>query len=312
MRNGNRIARWSPGVAAVVAIAILLPATAGAILIDFEDGRDGWTIRSTIPGFEFTTTNRHDWVYGDWRTGDYNGPYPNGPNPSDDAFYSNGNFFAWLDTTGDEGIVTFTASHATYLSIGYSSDSVFFLEAYDDLGNLLDSDSGVANLRTGTMTFLTVEADGMRYVVMHDSGNHWLVDDLTTDAVTECLQDSECDDGLFCNGQERCLDYICTEGDAVACPDDGVFCNGAEYCDETEGCLSEGNPCVDDGLFCNGEEYCDNVANACASSGNPCIDECDENLDECPEGEIEDDDDEAEEDDPEVTSAGGCGGCSIY
>jgi len=42
-------------------------------LIDFEDGVDGQSIQSSIPGLQFTTRG-YDWIYGDWRTGQYNGP----------------------------------------------------------------------------------------------------------------------------------------------------------------------------------------------------------------------------------------------
>ncbi|HDH96720.1 MAG TPA: hypothetical protein ENF73_03225, partial [Proteobacteria bacterium] len=191
-----------------------------AALIDFEDGVDGMPIRSTIPGLEFTTTEGWDWIYGDWRTGNYNGPYPQG------AYYSNGNFFAWLGENQGKGVITFTASYATYVTVGYSAYYGLYLEAYDEANNLLDNDFGPPNTDTGRLDFLRVDAPGMRYIVVHDTGNYWLIDDLETDAIQECLTDEDCDDGLVCNGVETCQQYICWDGVPLDCPDDGLFCNG--------------------------------------------------------------------------------------
>lgn len=67
---------------------------------------------------------------------------------------------------------------------------------------------------------------------------------------TFCTQDSDCDDGLYCNGQEICVDGVCQEGTPVVCGDDGLFCNGQEVCDEDlDQCVSDGNPC-------SGDEIC--------------------------------------------------------
>ncbi|MCA9604929.1 MAG: hypothetical protein KC619_05020 [Myxococcales bacterium] len=45
-----------------------------------------------------------------------------------------------------------------------------------------------------------------------------------------CTEDTECDDGLFCNGRERCTLGLCEAGRPVEC-DDGVSCT-ADRCDE--------------------------------------------------------------------------------
>jgi len=39
----------------------------------------------------------------------------------------------------------------------------------------------------------------------------------------DCTNDDDCDDGVFCNGRERCLDALCAPGVRVVC-DDGVSC----------------------------------------------------------------------------------------
>jgi hypothetical protein len=125
-----------------------------------------------------------------------------------------------------------------------------------------------------------------------------------------CLDDAECDDGLFCNGAETCdpqlgcqagtppaLDegVVCTEdtcdevADLVvhtpndALCDDGLFCNGAETCDAVSDCQAGTPPVLDDGVVCT-EDTCDEVADlvvhtpndALCDDGDPCTAEsCD-------------------------------------
>jgi len=140
--------------------------------MDFEDGVDRQPIQSKIPGMVFTTTDGYDWIYGDWRAG-YNGPYPNG------SYFSNGNFFAWLGENQGTGRIDFTGATATYLSILTSTATGLTLDAYDSDNNWL-TNSGWAdsNVDTGEMARLTVSAPNMAYVLVHDSGNYWLIDDL--------------------------------------------------------------------------------------------------------------------------------------
>lgn len=144
----------------------------------FEEGTDGAVIRSTIPGLEFTTTLGLDWIYGDIRTGKYN-VYPYGHQ----GYETNGNFFAWLGVWGDQGRIDFPKGTATYISVLVSTSSGVKMDAYDVDGKFLAT-SGWAenNLHTRTFTRLTIEAPGMAYVIVHDTGNYWLIDDLCTDA----------------------------------------------------------------------------------------------------------------------------------
>jgi len=107
-----------------------------------------------------------------------------------------------------------------------------------------------------------------------------------------CHTDADCDDGLFCNGIERCVDDMCEEGQAPcvwvddicgpacieeldACVD---LCGGMSMCHTDADC--------DDGLFCTGIERC--VAGECEEGYPPCpgLDdvcgpECREELDAC-------------------------------
>jgi IgGFc binding protein len=113
-----------------------------------------------------------------------------------------------------------------------------------------------------------------------------------------CSLDEHCDDGLWCSGEETCVDCQCVDGEEPCpvddglwcnggescdednddcpvtdppCPDDGLFCTGVESCDEDgDACLASGDPCADDGEFCNGSESCDEEAQACVHSGDPC------------------------------------------
>jgi len=125
-----------------------------------------------------------------------------------------------------------------------------------------------------------------------------------------CNIDADCDDGLFCNGNETCSAGICQAGadpcGGQACDesldacvqclvdldcDDGQFCNGAESC-IAGACQAGSDPCAglgcdevsdvcqcsvdadcDDGLFCNGAEVCN--AGACLAGTPP---DCDDGV----------------------------------
>ena len=165
--------------AAVLVLLFPSPAQADGF-IDFENGVDGQTIQSTIPGLRFTTTANYDWVYGDWRTGDYNGPYPVG------AYYSNGDFFAWLGPNQGYGRIDFTEGCATYLQVYVSSLAGLHMDAYYPDNTLAATASVNGNLFTGQLARLRVDAppgDCFSYVILHDTGNYWLIDDLSTDAL---------------------------------------------------------------------------------------------------------------------------------
>ncbi|UCG16754.1 MAG: carboxypeptidase regulatory-like domain-containing protein, partial [Phycisphaerales bacterium] len=77
----------------------------------------------------------------------------------------------------------------------------------------------------------------------------------------DCLDDSDCDDGAFCNGAETCSGGSCVAG-ADACP--GQVCD--EDSDACVDCLTDAD--CDDGLFCNGAEQCEN--GTCVQGPDPC------------------------------------------
>jgi len=141
--------------------------------MDFEDGIDEVPIRSTIPGMMFTTTMGYDWVYGDIRTGKYN------VNPYGSRYYEcHGNFFAWLGPNQGSGRIDFVGATAKSVSMLTSTYYGTQLDAYDSLGNLVANDYAGPNTQTGTMSEIAVSSSSIACVIVHDTGNYWLIDDL--------------------------------------------------------------------------------------------------------------------------------------
>jgi hypothetical protein len=98
--------------------------------------------------------------------------------------------------------------------------------------------------------------------------------DATSDAALPgvCERDADCDDGIFCNGQETCaIPEGETRGSCVSgtppC-DDGIACT-IDSCDEAQqACNHEpDHEACDDGLFCTGEEVC--VVGVGCEAGDP-------------------------------------------
>jgi CxxC motif-containing protein (DUF1111 family) len=91
---------------------------------------------------------------------------------------------------------------------------------------------------------------------------------------TSCVDNSDCDDTLFCNGAEICDVDTCSSG---LPPCSGQLCD--EVNDLCVDCLGDGD--CDDGLFCNGAETCSN--GVCVAGGDPCGPglTCDEANDLC-------------------------------
>jgi hypothetical protein len=124
--------------------------------------------------------------------------------------------------------------------------------------------------------------------------------------VIECTADSDCDDGLFCNGFEICSASRCTFGAPPGCADefmctlevcddvadacvrlpDHSLCEEDELCDMSAGCVAR-QPCEQaadcaDAFACNGTEEC--VDGACAPGTTPdCDDGNDCTVDACSE-----------------------------
>ena len=109
----------------------------------------------------------------------------------------------------------------------------------------------------------------------------------TSPAEAACSRNSDCDDGNFCNGAERCR----TSLSGLRCEDGPDPCTD-KICDEsTDSCESHcrNNADCGDGVFCNGAEQCVGArtpgadALGCIQAVNPCGPggQCDENADIC-------------------------------
>jgi hypothetical protein len=175
-------------ITAMVALALCGTASADWFL-DFEwgFGHDREQISSGIPGLEFTTTGDYDWLYADITTDTYNVQSDNGTSWGSATYFMSGNVFAWLGEYADQGRIDFMNADGSYFTTGYCSYSAFYVEAYDKLDNLLDVVSGPANtvLDGGDgLDYLTVTSasNNIAYVMMHDTGNQWLADNMSGDA----------------------------------------------------------------------------------------------------------------------------------
>ncbi len=110
-----------------------------------------------------------------------------------------------------------------------------------------------------------------------------------TDSCDNTTNNSNCDNGLFCDGSETCDAVLdCQSGTAIDC-DDGVGCT-VDACNEgTDACdNSPNNGACDNGSFCDGAETCDPVFDCVAGStvdcddNIPCTDDsCNEGTDQC-------------------------------
>lgn len=120
----------------------------------------------------------------------------------------------------------------------------------------------------------------------------WNIDDIeiwaTPQAPTPCGSNQECDDGLFCNGQEVCLEEgICQSGAPMDCADD-VACT-QDVCNESTNTCDHfpTDTLCNDGLFCNGQETCtldgceEGLAISCDDNISCTIDSCNEQTDAC-------------------------------
>jgi hypothetical protein len=106
-------------------------------------------------------------------------------------------------------------------------------------------------------------------------------------ACVDCLDNADCNDGLFCNGVETCDGFFCSAGTSPC--DDSNPCT-VDTCNESnQTCTNvpDDNADPDDGIFCNGVDFCSNGVVITpgpedCDDGNDCTDdECDSGQDEC-------------------------------
>jgi hypothetical protein len=166
-------------------MAVIMTGSVNAWFLDFEWGlgHDKEAIASIVPGVEFTTTDGQDWLYSDITTGGYNATNDLGDVYGSGIYHMYGNVSAWLGTDQGSGRMDFTNQDGSYFTIGYASQSTFYLEAYDAFDVLIDQEIGASNL-SSPMNFLTVNSssNNIAYIMIHDTGNYFTVDNMSGDA----------------------------------------------------------------------------------------------------------------------------------
>jgi len=174
-----------------MAVLGLAGAASADTYITFEEGRghDRQAINTQYTGITFVgALTGEPWLYVDATTGAYNiSSWPSGQEWNNGEYWINDMVVAWTTETGGSGKVAFNNQDATYVELNYSSYGTSYLDAYDASDNLIDSASGPANLRyvngnSGGPGTLRIEGDGIAYVIVHDTGNYWCVDNFRTDA----------------------------------------------------------------------------------------------------------------------------------
>ncbi|MCX6831959.1 MAG: PEP-CTERM sorting domain-containing protein [candidate division Zixibacteria bacterium] len=169
-------------------LALASPSFAWNLNFEWGLGNDAGNVASGVPGLQFTTTDGLDWKYGDATTNAYNVQNQFAQSWGGAWFYMEDYVFTWLGTTQGSGRIDFLNQDGTFFKTGYCSASSFYLEAYDAAGNLLDSQAGLSNYTSNDQTpgtgldYLQVSGSNIAYVLMHDTGNQWLADNMSGDA----------------------------------------------------------------------------------------------------------------------------------
>ena len=138
-----------------------------------------------MPGLLFTTLSGGEVCYADINSGWYSVNSDNGKVYEDGEYFISGDVAAYVRNLSEKAKIEFALGPASYFSVGYSSQHPLVLEGYNSGDQLLASVSGPANTKSqgGTgLSYLVVSHADMAYVVIHDEGGYWLMDNITTDA----------------------------------------------------------------------------------------------------------------------------------
>ncbi|UCC29305.1 MAG: S8 family serine peptidase, partial [Phycisphaerales bacterium] len=109
-----------------------------------------------------------------------------------------------------------------------------------------------------------------------------------TDSCDNVANDANCDNGLWCDGDETCHATLgCQSGTAPDC-NDGVACTDDSCNEGTDSCDNVANDAnCDNALFCDGAETCHSTL-GCQAGSDPCPGQiCDEVNDVCCECEFD-------------------------
>lgn len=189
---------------AVMAFAAL-SSSASAYLFNFEMGvgQNGAEILS-YNGVSFENDLGDPWIYAEGYL--YNcSSYPDGTSWNAGEYWINDLVGAWANENTSYGKITVDAADATYFEVGYCAGSNFYLEAYDVNDVLIDVDSGGPNRRyiegnpngPGRLHVDAPSGTYISYVIVHDSGNYWVIDNVETDA-----------SGIFTSADEQPLSFL--------------------------------------------------------------------------------------------------------
>ena len=146
------------------------------VLIDFNEGvKSHDPIVCPFPGITFVTMGGDPWVYAC-----NDGLNLKNETSGTGSYLINGWAGAWCGIDGDGGKVVFDnpVSHVSCLA---STGSGLIMEAFDVNDNEVTNSSWASgNLDTNNFTRLSVDRveRDISYVIIHDDGNRWLIDDL--------------------------------------------------------------------------------------------------------------------------------------
>ena len=164
------------------------PAAAPAdIYYNFESGlgHNFEAIGTRISCLAFSTLSGKQMRYADINSGWYSVTSDNHKVYGDGEYFVSGDVAAYITDLSDKAKVAFTIGPASYFTVGYSSEFPFTVEAYAASHQLLASVTRPANTKSkgGTgLTYLTVSRPGIAYVLLHDEGGYWMIDNISTDA----------------------------------------------------------------------------------------------------------------------------------
>lgn len=150
----------------------------------FENGADGAPISSNITGVTLSTTEGTRWRYADIRTGNYNAPYPEDCRPRFEnpcAYTIDGKVAAWLGPEATTGRIEFAGDEVTAFAASFSTGTTVTISAFTSQGQLVGSQSVAANLRTGRLDRVKLQAPAntsLAYITITGLGNYWFLDNL--------------------------------------------------------------------------------------------------------------------------------------
>jgi MYXO-CTERM domain-containing protein len=177
-----------------------VPALADTLMdFEFAIGHDATPVSNFYSGVTFTASSTGSpWVFRDATTGSYNvSSWPSGTQWGSGEYwiYDFGAATTALDDTGNNGRIEFNNGDATYVQLGYSYNDLgqgtpFTLTAYDVNDNVLGQATGGSNLRytngnnggPGTLLVTAPQGQYIKYAIVSDHGNFWVIDNVLTDA----------------------------------------------------------------------------------------------------------------------------------